>query len=261
MRTASRLLAGLLALLLAHSALAAAREPTIIERSSVEYPPSARRAGHEGTVTVSVEVLTDGSVGTTTVVTSSGSPILDQAGVDAVRAWRFEPATGEDGKPIAGSVAVPVTFKLTDAKITPNTALSEYTATTEAGRLGMIWMAYHRYQGFNQAFLEKCEALGVSTAAARAVNQKLNAEADAKAGKLEQLLKIALANNGADPDRQLADMRLRLDTDIKLRTAELVGKATGPDGQRRQCEDFLVYLSRIEGSFRFSDYYERLLAL
>lgn len=261
MRTASRLLAGLLALLLVHSALAAAREARILERSPVEYPPSARRAGHEGTVTVSVEVLTDGSVGTTSVITSSGSPMLDQVGVSSVRGWRFEPATGEDGKPIVAKVAVPVIFKLTDTKITPNTALSEYPATTEAGRLGMIWIVYRRYQGFNQEFLKKCEALGVNTAAARTANQKFNAEADAKFSKLEQLLRIAISTNGADPDRQLNDVGQRLDTDIKLRAAEVFGEAIGPDEQRRHCEDFLAHLSSIEGSFRFNDYYERLLAL
>lgn len=261
MRSASRLLAGLLWLLLAYAASAGVQEPKILERTPVEYPPAARRLGHEGTVTVSVEVLTDGSIGATSVVTSSGSPLLDEAGMSAVRGWRFAPATGADGKPALAKSTVRVEFKLTDSEVGPDTPLSESTPTTEAGRLGMIWLAYRSYRSFGEAFLSKCEAAGVDAEAARAANRKLNAEADARFSKLEPLLKLAIAASGSDPDRQLDEIGQRLDTDIKLRAAASFAEAVGPDEQRRNCASFVASWGSIEGSFRFNEYYERLMAL
>ena len=44
---------------------------------------------------------------------SSGHRLLDQAALEAVKAWRFIPAS-RLGRPVAGSVAVPVSFKLAD---------------------------------------------------------------------------------------------------------------------------------------------------
>jgi TonB family protein len=260
MRSASRLLAGLLCLVLAHAA-AAASKARVVERKAAEYPPTARRLGHQGTVTVSVEVLTDGSVGTTSIITSSGSPQLDEAGLKAVREWRFDPATDEDGKLIVSNAAVNVEFKLTDEKVGPGGALSDYAETTEAGRLGRIWLAYRNYRGFGPELAKRCEALGMDTQAARAANQKLDAAADVQFVTLDQKLRAALAVNGADPDRQLDDLGQRMDTDIKLRVADLFGKAAGADEQRKLCESFLAYWSSVEGSFRSNEYYERLMAL
>lgn len=62
------------------------------------YPESARAAGAEGVVRLRVEVLEDGAVGEVEIVGSSGSTVLDDAAVAAVRSWRFEPATA-DGAP------------------------------------------------------------------------------------------------------------------------------------------------------------------
>ena len=56
------------------------------------YPEGARAGGVEGTVRLLVEVLEDGTVGAIEVVEPSGSRALDDAAVEAVRAWRFEPA-------------------------------------------------------------------------------------------------------------------------------------------------------------------------
>lgn len=79
-----------------------------------EYPPSERRAGHEGTVYVQVLVLENGRVGDARIQTSSGFPRLDEAVVaEAKRSWRFTPGT-EDGKPVQMWVTVPIVFKLTD---------------------------------------------------------------------------------------------------------------------------------------------------
>jgi TonB family protein len=252
MRSISRLFAGLLWLLLAQLASAAIQEPKLLERKPVEYPPAARRLGHEGTVTVSVEVLADGAIGATSVITSSGSPMLDDAGLKAVREWRFEPATGEDGKPIAGKGSVQVEFKLTETASTP---------ATEAGRLGEIWLSYRNYQSFGQEFANKCEAMGVDTKVAVAANRKFNSEADAQFVKLEQRLRTALAAKGADPDRQLTDVGLEVDAAAKLRVADLLAKGGDKDAPPVNCEMFLEFWGSLEGSFRFTNFYERLMAL
>ena len=76
-----------------------------------EYPLVAREAGWEGTVVLQVEVLPGGTAGAVTVYRSSGYPVLDQAAVKAVKAWRFVPAM--DGNfPIRSSVRIPVKFDL-----------------------------------------------------------------------------------------------------------------------------------------------------
>lgn len=255
-RSRLRLFAGLLYLLLVQAASAGVHEPKLLERTPVEYPPSARRLGHEGTVTVSVEVLADGAVGAASVITSSGSPLLDEAGLRAVREWRFEPGTGEDGKPVAAKTSVQVEFKLTEGG--PDTA---YTPTTEAGRLGEIWLAYRNYRSFGQEFVSKCAALGVDTKAAVAANRKSNTEAEAQFARLEQRLRSALAAQGADPDRQLNDVGQQIDTAAKLRVAEVIAKGGGPEDPQLNCKGFLEFWGSLEGSFRFTDYYERLMAL
>jgi protein TonB len=52
-----------------------------------------------------------GVVNLTEMVKSSGHDILDRAAIQAVRRWRFVPAT-RDGKPIVGTIDVPISFWL-----------------------------------------------------------------------------------------------------------------------------------------------------
>jgi protein TonB len=79
-----------------------------------EYPPTSRRLGEAGTVTLQIYVLDNGKVGDAKILKSSGFERLDEAAVrEAKRAWKFVPAT-EEGKPIASWVNMAVTFKLTD---------------------------------------------------------------------------------------------------------------------------------------------------
>ncbi len=68
------------------------------------------RLGEQGTVVLTVMVRSDGSAGDVEVKSSSGFPRLDRAAVDAVKTWRFVPAT-VDGKAVDKAYDVPVTFK------------------------------------------------------------------------------------------------------------------------------------------------------
>lgn len=76
-----------------------------------KYPMMSKRIGEQGTVVLRVLVKSDGSAGTVEVKISSNYPRLDQSAVDAVKNWRFIPATS-DGKPVDEWYQVPIPFKL-----------------------------------------------------------------------------------------------------------------------------------------------------
>lgn len=75
------------------------------------YPETARRQRVEGVTTLRFQVQTDGTVGEMSLVRSAGHPDLDQAAMEAVKKWRFEPARhGRD--PVVVWVTLPVRFEL-----------------------------------------------------------------------------------------------------------------------------------------------------
>jgi protein TonB len=67
--------------------------PRALERVQPEYPARARAEGVEGVVTVSLLIAANGSVERAKVVAAEPPGVFDQAALDAVRAWRFEPAS------------------------------------------------------------------------------------------------------------------------------------------------------------------------
>lgn len=75
------------------------------------YPNMSKRLGEQGTVVLRVLVKADGSAGEVEVKSSSSYPRLDQAAIDAVKTWRFNPAK-IDGKAIDEWYQVPIPFKL-----------------------------------------------------------------------------------------------------------------------------------------------------
>jgi periplasmic protein TonB len=77
------------------------------------YPVLARSRHLEGRVMLQVDVTAAGDPLTVRVISSSGHDMLDGAAVDAVRTWRFVPAT-RAGQAVAGSVDVPVDFRMVD---------------------------------------------------------------------------------------------------------------------------------------------------
>jgi periplasmic protein TonB len=76
-----------------------------------EYPRISQRRREEGTVLLWVAVAADGRPVDWRVERSSGHERLDQAALDAVAGWRFEPAR-RGLRPVAGSVLVPMEFRL-----------------------------------------------------------------------------------------------------------------------------------------------------
>jgi TonB family protein len=74
------------------------------------YPKRERKARHRGTVILWLVVGSDG-LPRDIAVSRPLSPDFDAAAIDAVKKWKFSPAT-KDGKPVAAKVNVEVSFHL-----------------------------------------------------------------------------------------------------------------------------------------------------
>lgn len=75
------------------------------------YPPMLRRAGQEGKVTLRVFVTADGRAGEVKLEKSSGFPLFDEAALNTVKDWKFQPGKRGD-TPEAQWVLVPINFTL-----------------------------------------------------------------------------------------------------------------------------------------------------
>jgi len=84
--------------------------PRAIHQPPPEYSEKARRKKLEGTVMLLLVVTPDGNTTDIKVTIGHGSG-LDEKAIEAVRRWKFEPAT-KDGKPVAVKIAVQVSFHL-----------------------------------------------------------------------------------------------------------------------------------------------------
>ncbi len=78
-----------------------------------EYPRLSKRAGEEGRVVMQVLVSERGVASRVELAKSSGYDRLDQAAINAVKQWQFEPARRQ-GKAIPAVVMVPLSFSLTN---------------------------------------------------------------------------------------------------------------------------------------------------
>ncbi|PKM15980.1 MAG: energy transducer TonB [Gammaproteobacteria bacterium HGW-Gammaproteobacteria-2] len=87
------------------------------------YPPASLQAKEQGTVVLKVRVLVDGTPTDVVIHKSTATPALEQAAINAVQRWRFNPAI-KDGKAVEGTVLVPVMFSLDEEVLTDTEALS-----------------------------------------------------------------------------------------------------------------------------------------
>ena len=92
-------------------ALTAARfDADYLHNPAPAYPAQSRRLKEEGTVLLLVRVSAEGTPLSVEIRNSSGFERLDEAGLQAVRQWRFVPAKrGSDN--VSASVLVPIQFK------------------------------------------------------------------------------------------------------------------------------------------------------
>jgi protein TonB len=87
--------------------------PILVREVKPEYTREAREAGIQGTVTMDVVVVPDGTVDDEVKVTRSLDRKygLDEQAVKAVKQWTFKPGT-KDGKPVAVRVSIEMSFTL-----------------------------------------------------------------------------------------------------------------------------------------------------
>jgi TonB family protein len=83
--------------------------PKLLKRVEPSYPPKARDKRVQGTVTLSAVISESGEP--TDIQLKSGPLLLYSASADAVRKWRFKPAT-LDGKPVAMPSTIETHFSL-----------------------------------------------------------------------------------------------------------------------------------------------------
>jgi protein TonB len=87
--------------------------PGILSKVDPAYPPSARKAGLEGTVILKIQIHANGRPGEITVARSTGHAVLDEAAIKAVGKWQFIPAKDRtSGRTVSCTTTLPVTFRL-----------------------------------------------------------------------------------------------------------------------------------------------------
>jgi TonB family protein len=79
------------------------------------YPAGAIRREQEGRCIVRVTVAADGKIIDSSLQSSSGFPLLDDACLTAVRGQRMLPAT-QDGKAAQSTASVPIVWKLSGSR-------------------------------------------------------------------------------------------------------------------------------------------------
>lgn len=86
--------------------------PAVVHNPAPQYPSDALQARRTGRVVLRVTIASDGSVTEARVHRSSGVRSLDQAALEAVRKWRFEPS-GSVSAPVRYA-AVPIRFEIVE---------------------------------------------------------------------------------------------------------------------------------------------------
>lgn len=86
------------------------RAPTVLVQSDAEFSEEARKAKFSGSVQVYLWVEADGTPSHVQVVRGVGMG-LDEKAVEAVRKYKFRPAT-KDGKPVAVDLYIDVNFEI-----------------------------------------------------------------------------------------------------------------------------------------------------
>ncbi|WP_141276527.1 energy transducer TonB [Myxococcus sp. CA005] len=85
-------------------------EPTVASEVKIPYPEEARRAGVEGTVTLSITIDHEGKVVAVKILKGPGYG-LNEAARDAIRRFRFKPAI-KGGEPVSTEMKYSYTFLL-----------------------------------------------------------------------------------------------------------------------------------------------------
>lgn len=88
-------------------------KPDYLSNPPPVYPEVSRQQKQEGVVLLQVIIGTEGRPDSVSVRTSSGFAPLDQSAIQAVRQWRFRPAS-LGSMNVRSRVLIPVRFRLDD---------------------------------------------------------------------------------------------------------------------------------------------------
>lgn len=86
-------------------------KPNYLKNPEPVYPETARRRHQEGLVLLAVKVTAQGRAARVEIKKTSGFPLLDNAAVQAVRDWEFEPAR-LGSLALESEIEVPLRFQL-----------------------------------------------------------------------------------------------------------------------------------------------------
>jgi TonB family protein len=98
------------------------REPRKIHHLSPQYPPEAKEARVGGVVIMKCRLDVEGRVAQAEVIRGiPGEPgaRLNEAALEAVRQWRYEPVVDELGSPTETEITVTVNFRLAPPEARP----------------------------------------------------------------------------------------------------------------------------------------------
>lgn len=90
----------------------AVQPPKIIKHKTPRYPFAAKRDGIEGVTRVKILIDSAGKVEDIIIAESSGSKLLDDAAIKAVKKWRFIPAKNKAGHVIRCYASMPIVFRI-----------------------------------------------------------------------------------------------------------------------------------------------------
>ncbi|MGE0320730.1 MAG: TonB family protein [Polyangiaceae bacterium] len=198
------------------------RPPEVVQRVDADYPERELDAKHEGQVVLFVTVGTDGLVMDAVVEKSAGDE-LDKAALDAIKRWRFKPAT-KDGTAVAAKIRVPFDFKLPKpappaAAATAAPPAADAAAPKQSSPPKKAEPQKHTPDdGHDHATFQDDEGEIIVVGRARApqrgasdVNIRLGALRKAPRGNAADLLKLApgimLSNEGGDGHAQQVFLR------------------------------------------------------
>lgn len=94
------------------------REVQVSNMLPPRYPRSAMENNQGGVVTVQVDVDAQGNISGVRVVKASNPGVFDAVSLEAARSWTYLPAM-KDGKPVAASVRIPLTFEMNETASAP----------------------------------------------------------------------------------------------------------------------------------------------
>lgn len=103
-------------------------EPTVLDAPAPNYPLELACEGTGGQVELLLTIGVDGRASAFRLTRSSKLDALDQAAQEAVRGWKFKPAT-RGGKPVTTRIKVPITFTPPAVRPTACFALDEKAKT------------------------------------------------------------------------------------------------------------------------------------